>query len=111
APHRSCHGHRHAFFLTSCQTACRLLMADPDRIARENLQEDMHDQARQNLRASTRRGKWRTTILPPRGDPWVIFVWLIPSFVQCRTGASDRCTRSCPLFRTPIARPGGLLSI
>ena len=50
------------------------IVANPDRIVRANLKENIDDQARQNLRVSITRGKQRTTILTPLGDPCVIFV-------------------------------------
>lgn len=50
------------------------IVANPDRIVRANLKENIDDQARQNLRVSITRGKQRTTILTPQADPCVIFV-------------------------------------
>jgi DNA helicase-2/ATP-dependent DNA helicase PcrA len=50
------------------------IVANPGRIVRANLKENIDDQARQNLRVSITRGKQRTTILTPRQDPCVIFV-------------------------------------
>ena len=50
------------------------IVANPDRIVRANLKENVDDQARQTLRVSITRGKQRTTILTPLGDPCVIFV-------------------------------------
>lgn len=50
------------------------IVANPDRIVRGNLKQNIDDQARQNLRVSITRGKQRTTILTPAGDPCVIFV-------------------------------------
>lgn len=50
------------------------IVANPDRIVRANLKENIDDQARQNLRVSITRGKQRTIILTPREDPCVLFV-------------------------------------
>lgn len=50
------------------------IVANPDRIVRANLKENINDQARQTLRVSITRGKQRTTILTPQGDPCVLFV-------------------------------------
>ena len=50
------------------------IVANPDRIVRANLEENIDDQARQNLRVSITRGRQRTTILTPQGNPCVIFV-------------------------------------
>lgn len=50
------------------------IVANPDRIVRANLKENIDDQARQNLRVSITRGKQQTTILTPLADPCVIFV-------------------------------------
>lgn len=49
------------------------LVANPDRIVRSNMPENVDDQARQNLRVSITRGKRHTTILTPEADPCVIF--------------------------------------
>ena len=45
-----------------------------DRIVRFNCKDQIDDQARQNFRVSVTRGKRRTTILTPKGDPCVLFV-------------------------------------
>ena len=50
------------------------IVANPDRIVRANLKNNIDDQARQNLRVSITRGKQRTTILTPQEDPCVIFM-------------------------------------
>jgi len=50
------------------------IVANPDRIVRANLEENIDDQAKQNLRVSITRGRQRTTILTPQRDPCVIFV-------------------------------------
>lgn len=50
------------------------IVANPDRIVRGNVKQNIDDQARQNLRVSITRGKQRTTILTPATDPCVIFV-------------------------------------
>jgi DNA helicase II / ATP-dependent DNA helicase PcrA len=50
------------------------IVANPDRIVRANLKENIDAQARQTLRVSITRGKQRTTILTPTRDPCVIFV-------------------------------------
>ncbi|MEZ0472726.1 UvrD-helicase domain-containing protein [Luteimonas salinilitoris] len=50
------------------------IVANPDRIVRANLKDNIDDQARQNLRVSVTRGRQRTMILTPQGDPCVILV-------------------------------------
>ncbi len=45
-----------------------------DRIVRFNSGDQIDDQARQNFRVSVTRGKRRTTILTPRGDPCVLLL-------------------------------------
>lgn len=54
--------------------ARKQMVANPDRIVRANLKENIDDQARQNLRVSITRGRQRTTILTPQGDPCVILI-------------------------------------
>lgn len=50
------------------------IVANFDRIVRENLRENCGVQARQNLRVSITRGKRRTTIMTPKGDPCILFL-------------------------------------
>lgn len=52
--------------------AGRKIVANPNRIVRENLIENANDQARQNLRVSITRGKRRTTIMTPHSDPCIL---------------------------------------
>ncbi len=49
------------------------IVANPDRIVRANMAENVDDQARQNLRVSITRGKRQTTIMTPARDPCIIF--------------------------------------
>jgi DNA helicase II / ATP-dependent DNA helicase PcrA len=50
------------------------IVANFDRIVRRNARDEINDQARQNFRVSITRGKQRTTILTPKGDPCVLLL-------------------------------------
>lgn len=50
------------------------IVANLDRIVRANSRENCGAQARQNLRVSITRGKRRTTIMTPKGDPCILFL-------------------------------------
>ena len=52
----------------------RKIVANFDRIVRRNARDEIDDQARQNFRVSVTRGKQRTTILTPKGDPCVLLL-------------------------------------
>jgi len=54
--------------------AGRKIVANPDRIVRNNIKENADSQARQNLRVSITRARQRATILTPQNDPCVILL-------------------------------------
>ena len=52
----------------------RKIVANIDRIVRNNDRNEINDQARQNMRVSVTRGKRNVTILTPNADPCVLLV-------------------------------------
>jgi len=50
------------------------IVANLDRIVRNNDRTEVNDGCRQNFRVSVTRGRQRTTILTPKGDPCVLLV-------------------------------------
>lgn len=54
--------------------AKREIVANPDRIVRSNLRENIDEQARQNFRVAVTRAKQKTLILTPSKDPCVLLL-------------------------------------